>query len=119
VLAHLLLSRARRSRDALLLLGLSGCGKTALFSRLSRPPAAAPPPLQPTVPSMAENVCRLARVGRRPLRCVDLPGHARLRSRLDAFAPSAAGLVFVVDGREVAFLPSSRDAAECAALRCS
>ncbi|KAI5575735.1 hypothetical protein BDE02_09G000500 [Populus trichocarpa] len=35
---------------------------------------------------------------------VDIPGHSRLRPKLDEFLPQAAGMVFVVDALE--FLPN-------------
>lgn len=46
----------------------------------------------------------------RPVHIVDVPGHSRLRLKLDEFLPQAAGIVFVVDSVE--FLPNSRTAAE-------
>jgi len=112
VLTRLMLSKTAPARDCLLLVGASGAGKTALFSRLQDSSCFAG-----TTPSMAENVAQLA-LGhsRKTLRVVDLPGHPRLRSRLDSYARSAAALVFVVDGREGAFLPSVRDVAQCVLL---
>ena len=41
---------------------------------------------------------------------VDVPGHSRLRPKLDEFLPLAAGIVFVVDALE--FLPNCRAASE-------
>ncbi|KAK4709071.1 hypothetical protein R3W88_029996 [Solanum pinnatisectum] len=41
---------------------------------------------------------------------VDVPGHSRLRPKLDEFLPEAAGVVFVVDSVE--FLPNCRPASE-------
>lgn len=115
MLARLLLGR--RKRSSLLLVGSSGAGKTALFSRLTDDSRDAQGSLVATTPSMAENVAalRLGKHGRRGAvsRLVDLPGHPRLRSRLDGYAADARGLVFVVDGREGAFLPGVRDAAQC------
>jgi signal recognition particle receptor subunit beta len=70
---------------------------------------------------MAENAATLrvaaAPGGRsREIRLVDLPGHPRLRGRLDAFAPAARALVFVVDGRDGVFIPGCRATAECVAF---
>ena len=71
-----------------------------------------------TVPSQAENVALFvpsppgAARGRR-LRLVDLPGHPRLRSRLDGYAAAAAAVAVVVDAREGLFAASARDVAEC------
>ena len=41
---------------------------------------------------------------------VDVPGHSRLRPKLDDYMPQAAGVIFVVDSLE--FLPNCRSAAE-------
>jgi hypothetical protein len=72
---------------------------------------------------MEENTARVALAaapGKRPrsVLLVDLPGHPRLRARLDAYAPAARALVFVVDGRISVFLPDVRATAECAPRCC-
>jgi signal recognition particle receptor subunit beta len=46
----------------------------------------------------------------RPVRVVDIPGHPRLRARFDQAAPSARGVVFVVDA--VDFMPRKTETAE-------
>jgi hypothetical protein len=46
----------------------------------------------------------------KPVHIVDVPGHARLRPKLDDFLPKACGLVFVVDALD--FMPHLRSAAE-------
>ncbi|KAK6776427.1 hypothetical protein RDI58_027428 [Solanum bulbocastanum] len=46
----------------------------------------------------------------KPVHVVDVPGHSRLRPKLDEFLPQAAGVVFVVDFVE--FLPNCRPASE-------
>jgi len=46
----------------------------------------------------------------KPVHVVDVPGHSRLRPKLDEFLPQAAGVVFVVDSVE--FLPNCRPASE-------
>lgn len=46
----------------------------------------------------------------KPVHLVDVPGHSRLRPKLDEYLPKAAGIVFVVDALE--FLPNCRAAAE-------
>jgi hypothetical protein len=46
----------------------------------------------------------------KPVRIIDVPGHARLRPKLDDFLPKACGLVFVVDALD--FMPHLRSAAE-------
>lgn len=45
-----------------------------------------------------------------PVHLVDVPGHSRLRTKLDEFLPQAASIVFVVDALE--FLPNCRAASE-------
>lgn len=45
-----------------------------------------------------------------PVHLVDVPGHSRLRPKLDEFLPQAAGIVFVVDALE--FLPNCSAASE-------
>lgn len=46
----------------------------------------------------------------KPVRIVDVPGHPRLRPKLDEFLLQAAGIVFVVDALD--FLPNCRAVAE-------
>ena len=46
----------------------------------------------------------------KPVHVVDVPGHARLKPKLDEFLPRAAGVVFVVDAQD--FLSSMQAAAE-------
>ncbi|KAH0686981.1 hypothetical protein KY284_017534 [Solanum tuberosum] len=46
----------------------------------------------------------------KPVHVVDVPGHSRLRPKLDEFLPQAAGVVFVVDSVE--FLPNCRPASD-------
>jgi len=46
----------------------------------------------------------------KPVNLIDVPGHSRLRPKLDEYLPQAAGLIFVVDALE--FLPNFRAASE-------
>nr|GMD87397.1 signal recognition particle receptor subunit beta-like [Ipomoea batatas] len=46
----------------------------------------------------------------KPVHVVDVPGHSRLRPKLEEFLPQAAAIVFVVDAVE--FLPNCRAASE-------
>eukprot|EP01018_Ginkgo_biloba_P009296 Gb_33922 [translate_table: standard] len=46
----------------------------------------------------------------KPVHVLDVPGHSRLRTKLDQFLPQAVGIVFVVDALD--FLPNSRTTAE-------
>jgi len=46
----------------------------------------------------------------KPVHIVDVPGHARLKPKLDEVLPKAAGVVFVVDAQD--FLSSMQASAE-------
>ncbi|KAK2424227.1 signal recognition particle receptor subunit beta [Trifolium repens] len=49
--------------------------------------------------------CRKILKGKiKPVHIVDVPGHSRLRPKLDEYLPQAAGIVFVVDALD--FLPN-------------
>ncbi|CAN1151173.1 Signal recognition particle receptor subunit beta, partial [Linum perenne] len=73
----------RPKSNTIVLSGLSGSGKTILFYQGHKV---------------------------KPVHLVDVPGHARLRPKLDEFLPEAAGIVFVVDALE--FLPNLRGVSE-------
>uniref|UniRef100_A0A7N0VF05 Signal recognition particle receptor subunit beta n=1 Tax=Kalanchoe fedtschenkoi TaxID=63787 RepID=A0A7N0VF05_KALFE len=103
----------RRSKsNTIVLAGLSGSGKTVIFYQLRDGSAH-----QGTVTSMDPNEgtfvlhTETEKKGKiKPVHVVDVPGHSRLRPKLDEFLPQAAGVVFVVDGLE--FLPNCRAASE-------
>ncbi|GFP88022.1 signal recognition particle receptor subunit beta [Phtheirospermum japonicum] len=102
----------RRSSNTVLLTGLSGSGKTVLFHQLRDGSSH-----QGTVTSMEPNEgtfvlhSETSKKGKiEPVHIVDVPGHSRLRPKLDEFLSQAAGLVFVVDAVE--FLPNVRTASE-------
>lgn len=102
----------RRSSNTVLLTGLSGSGKTILFYQLRDGSSH-----QGTVMSMEPNEgtfllhSETTKKGKvKPVHIVDVPGHSRLRPKLDEFLPQAAGIVFVVDAVE--FLPNVRAASE-------
>ncbi|RZC72019.1 hypothetical protein C5167_035182 [Papaver somniferum] len=109
----LLISLFKRSKsDTIVLAGLSGSGKTVLFYQLRDGSAH-----QGTVTSMDPNEGNFvlhsesSKKGKiKPVRVVDVPGHSRLRPKLDEYLPQAAGLIFVVDALD--FLPNCRAAAE-------
>nr|GLL44379.1 signal recognition particle receptor subunit beta-like [Ipomoea trifida] len=72
---------------------------------------------QGTVTSMEPNECTFilhsetTKKGKiKPVHVVDVPGHSRLRPKLEEFLPQAAAIVFVVDAVE--FLPNCRAASE-------
>ncbi|OVA16969.1 Signal recognition particle receptor [Macleaya cordata] len=102
----------RTKSDTIVLAGLSGSGKTVLFYQLRDGSSH-----QGTVTSMDPNEGNFVlhsestKKGKiKPVRVVDVPGHSRLRPKLDEYLPQAAGLVFVVDALD--FLPNCRTAAE-------
>lgn len=102
----------RRSSNTVVLTGLSGSGKTILFYQLRDGSSH-----QGTVTSMEPNEgtfllhSEMTKKGKvKPVHIVDVPGHSRLRPKLDEFLPQAAGIVFVVDAVE--FLPNVRAASE-------
>ncbi|KAI5656602.1 hypothetical protein M9H77_25395 [Catharanthus roseus] len=102
----------RKSRNTIVLTGLSGSGKTFLFYQLRDGT-----PHLGTVTSMEPNEgtfilhSEKAKAGKtKPVHIVDVPGHSRLQSKLDEFLPQAAGIAFVVDALE--FLPNCRAASE-------
>ncbi|XP_068648493.1 uncharacterized protein [Aristolochia californica] len=110
----LFLLRALRYKksNTVLLVGLSGSGKTSLFYQLRDGTTH-----QGTVTSMEPNEgtfimhSESAKKGKaKPIHVIDIPGHSRLRPMLDNFLALAACLVFVVDA--VDFLPNCRAAAE-------
>lgn len=104
----------RKKSNTIVLAGLSGSGKTILFYQLRDGSSH-----QGTVTSMDPNEdtfvlhSESAKVGKakaKPVHVIDVPGHSRLRTKLDEYLPQAAGLVFVVDALD--FLPNCRSAAE-------
>ncbi|PKA61706.1 hypothetical protein AXF42_Ash008536 [Apostasia shenzhenica] len=102
----------RSKANSIILAGLSGSGKTILFYQLRDGSAH-----HGTVTSMEPNDdtfllhSEVEKKGKiKPVRVVDVPGHSRLRSKLDEFLPHAAGLIFVVDALD--FLPNCRAVAE-------
>ncbi|KAF5207226.1 signal recognition particle receptor subunit beta-like [Thalictrum thalictroides] len=112
VLYLLVLVLKRTKSNTIVFAGLSGSGKTVIFYQLRDGSSH-----QGTVTSMDPNVDSFVlhsesdKVGEvNPVHVIDVPGHSRLRTKLDEYLPQAAGLVFVVDARD--FLPNCRGAAE-------
>ncbi|KAJ7975525.1 Signal recognition particle receptor subunit beta [Quillaja saponaria] len=98
--------------NTIVLTGLNGSGKTVLFYQLRDGSSH-----QGTVTSMEPNEGTFIlhsettkKNKMKPVHIVDVPGHSRLRPKLDEFLPQAAGIVFVVDALE--FLPNCRAASE-------
>ncbi|MBA0554436.1 hypothetical protein Golob_013535 [Gossypium lobatum] len=102
----------RTKSNTIVLTGLSGSGKTVLFYVLRDGSSH-----QGTVTSMEPNEGTFVlnsesnKKGKiKSVHLVDVPGHSRLRPKLDEFLPQAAGIVFVVDAVE--FLPSCPSVSE-------
>ncbi|KAG5017202.1 hypothetical protein AAZX31_08G275100 [Glycine max] len=102
----------RAKSNTIVLTGLSGAGKTVLFYQLRDGSIH-----EGTVTSMEPNedtfLLHSETVPKRkvkPVCVVDVPGHSRLRPKLDEYLPKAAAIVFVVDA--VDFLPNCRAASE-------
>ncbi|KAK3027655.1 hypothetical protein RJ639_040618 [Escallonia herrerae] len=98
--------------NTVVLTGLRGSGKTTLFYQLRDGSSHLG-----TVTSMEPNDSTFvlhfetSKKGKiKPVHIVDVPGHSRLRSKLDEFLLQATGVVFVVDALE--FLPNSHAASE-------
>eukprot|EP00250_Pteridium_aquilinum_P019162 c24324_g1_i2 orf=375-1157(+) len=102
----------KRKSDTVLLVGLSGSGKTALFYQLRDGSTH-----KGTVTSMEANVDRFilhsesTKQGKaKPVRLVDVPGHMKLRAKLDEFLTEAGGIIFLVDAAD--FMPNVRAISE-------
>ncbi|XP_015695704.1 signal recognition particle receptor subunit beta-like isoform X1 [Oryza brachyantha] len=98
--------------NTIVLSGLSGSGKTILFYQLRDGSSH-----QGTVTSMEQNNdtfvlhSELERKGKiKPIHVVDVPGHARLKPKLDEVLPQAAGIIYVVDALD--FLSTVQATAE-------
>ena len=99
--------------SSVLLCGACGAGKTSLFQTLR-----AGTTFEGTVTSMSENEDRFAVEGKlgkkgvvsKQAHVVDLPGHPRLRAKLDKYVAGAKGVVFLVDA--VDFTSQRRAVAE-------
>ncbi|KAL5981556.1 hypothetical protein ACLOJK_015618, partial [Asimina triloba] len=102
----------RTKSNTIVLAGLNGSGKTVLFYQLRDGSMH-----QGTVTSMEPNEGTFVphseseKKGKiKPVHVVDVPGHPRLRPKLDEFLPQAAGLIFIVDSLD--FLPNCQIVAE-------
>ncbi|XP_061372752.1 uncharacterized protein LOC133315191 [Gastrolobium bilobum] len=102
----------RAKSNTVVLMGLSGSGKTVLFYQLRDGSND-----QGTVTSMEPNEGTFILHGEttkngkiKPVHIVDVPGHSRLRPKLDDYLSQAAGIVFVVDALD--FLPNCRAVSE-------
>lgn len=102
----------KRKSDTILLAGLSGSGKTALFYKLRDGSTH-----QGTVTSMEANIDRFvlhsesSKQGKaKPVRLLDFPGHMKLRAKLDDYITEAGAILFLVDAAD--FMSNVRANAE-------
>ncbi|KAJ8769896.1 hypothetical protein K2173_008978 [Erythroxylum novogranatense] len=102
----------RTKSNTIVLAGLSGSGKTVLFYQLRDGSSHLG-----TVTSMEPNEgtfilhSESSKKGKlKPVHLVDVPGHSRLRPKLEEFLPQASGIIFLVDALE--FLPNLRAVTE-------
>ncbi|XP_071944445.1 signal recognition particle receptor subunit beta-like [Antedon mediterranea] len=92
IVIYKLVARGKGGRNAVLLVGLSGSGKTLLFSRLLFNKGAS------TFTSIKENVGSYVTLNKKTINVVDIPGNVRQRQQyLDQYQTQARGLVFVID----------------------
>lgn len=104
IAAFFLWKRRRGARRGVLLMGLSDCGKTLIFSRIlhSR--------FVHTFTSVKENVGDFL-TNKDALKLIDIPGHERVRVKFfDQYKNTARGIVYVVDS--VTLQKDIRDVAE-------
>jgi len=98
----------RKGGDAILLLGLSGAGKTAIFGRLKNGT------LPKTLVSMETNNEKFPfaddKNSPRAYHVIDFPGHHRLREGLSKVIPQAKAIIFMIDSN--ADVASVRQSAE-------
>lgn len=102
----------RKKSNTVVLAGLSGSGKTVLFYQLRDGSShlGTVTSMEPNEGTFVLHTETMKKGKVKPVHLVDVPGHSRLRPKLDEYLPKAAGLVFLVDALE--FLPNCRAAAE-------
>ncbi|XP_010467710.1 PREDICTED: signal recognition particle receptor subunit beta [Camelina sativa] len=102
----------RTKSNTVLLSGLSGSGKTMLFYRLRDGSShqGAVTSMEPNEGTFVLHYENIKKGKVKPVHLVDVPGHSRLRSKLEEYLPRAAAIVFVVDALE--FLPNIRAVSE-------
>ncbi|EXB80853.1 hypothetical protein L484_020111 [Morus notabilis] len=102
----------RTKSQTIVLRGLSGSGKAVLFYQL-RDGSSHQGTVTSTEPNEGTFMLHSEKTKNgktNPVHLVDVPGHSRLRPKLDEFLPQAAGIDFVVDALE--FLPNCRATSE-------
>ncbi|XP_076337063.1 signal recognition particle receptor beta isoform X1 [Tachypleus tridentatus] len=100
-----IVGRRKNLQRGVLIVGLSGAGKTLLFSRLVASKNVE------TYTSMKENSSSYKVLNKGVLKLIDVPGNERLRSKyLDEFKSCARGFIFVIDS--LSFSSEIRDVAE-------
>jgi len=92
------LSRKKKTKgDSVLLLGDTNTGKTLLFLQLVHN---VQPPTQASMKE-GDGIYKFTDNGRsKSIKVVDLPGHLRLRSRVNALLRTALGIVFLIDSAD-------------------
>ena len=94
---------------SVLIVGPCDAGKTTLFLQLRDRSIG-----NGTVASMKENEADIKlpsdKPSARPIHIIDIPGHPRLKTVFDVHAPSARGIIFLVDS--VDFMPKKAEVAE-------
>ncbi|KAJ3692579.1 hypothetical protein LUZ60_011674 [Juncus effusus] len=103
----------RSKSNTIVLAGLSGSGKTVLFYQLRDGS-----PHQGTVTSMEPNDETFVLFSQStenkgkavPVHLIDVPGHARLKTKLDEFLPQSAGIIYLIDAQD--FLSNYQASAE-------
>lgn len=94
---------------AVLIVGPCDAGKTTLFLQL-RDRSTGKGTVASMHPNEADVKLPYDKASARPIHVVDIPGHPRLRHVFDVHAPSARGVVFLVDS--VDFMPKKAEVAE-------
>lgn len=102
---------SRRHRSAVLLVGPSGAGKTAIYAHLRYPSKTAN-----TLPSVRHNEWTFStdahNNGGNQCQLVDIPGHPKLRHAYADYSDSVVRILFVLDSQSSAVLSSLRATAE-------
>jgi signal recognition particle receptor subunit beta len=102
----------RKKPKTVLLIGLNGAGKTALFYQLKDGTThqGAVTSMEPNEGSFVLHSEATKKGKIKPVHIVDVPGHPKLRPQLEELLPKSCCLVFLVDALD--FMPHKEAAAE-------